>query len=281
VAVNCGAIPENLIEAEFFGARKGAYTGATSDREGYFAAARGGTLLLDEIGDLPMAMQAKLLRVIQERVVRPLGGVQEEQVDVRVLSATHKDLALAVERQLFRQDLFYRLNVIEMRLPALRERREDLDELVQGLMQRICHDSGQPPVPLTEQAREWLEHHPFPGNVRELENLLHRALALCNGTEIGLADLLDTPARAAIPVHAPAAEPRTSTCAPLPTDLQQHLDEQEKAILVRALTETRGNRTAAAALLGLNLRQIRYRIARLDIRLATGPDDEPPQSPQT
>ena len=290
VAVNCSAIPENLIEAEFFGARKGAYTGATVDREGYFSAAKGGTLFLDEIGDLPLAMQAKLLRVIQERKVRPLGGVQEEQVDVRVLCATHKDLASAVERNLFRQDLFYRLNVIEIRLPALRERRDDLPELISVLMGRICADSGQQPVDVSAQANEWLTRHPFAGNVRELENLLHRALALCNGTTIELSDLQDglppsatladasSPSQAVEVAH-PAPTPIVATAltpaeiqteppqTTLPSDLQQHLDEQERAILVRALQETRGNRTAAAARLGLNLRQMRYRIARLGIQM--------------
>lgn len=306
VAVNCGAIPESLIEAEFFGARKGAYTGATTDREGYFSAARGGTLFLDEIGDLPIAMQAKLLRVIQERKVRPLGGVQEELVDVRVLCATHKNLSAAVDKGHFRQDLFYRLNVIEIRLPALRERREDLPTLVQVLMSRICAESGQFPAELSRDAREWLFQHPFAGNVRELENLLHRALALCNGHSIELMDLQDGQEQAPVPRELPAQPPTTgapsggssvptgnspietapglNTSTPLappptavsdglPADLQQHLDEQERAILVRALAETRGNRTAAAAKLGLNLRQIRYRISRLNIPMGV-PDPQ-------
>lgn len=282
VAVNCGAIPDTLIEAEFFGARKGAYTGATADREGYFAAARTGTLFLDEIGDLPLAMQAKLLRVIQERRVRPLGGVQEEQVDVRILCATHKDLSKAVATGEFRQDLYYRLNVIEMRLPALRDRREDLDALVEALMERICHESGQQPARLSDHASNWLHTHPFPGNVRELENMLHRALALCNGQTIERGDLLDIsqPAGEATDSWPSASAPSTATplaantpqhpaepTAYLPDDLQRHLDEAEKTILERTLRETRGNRTAAAARLGLNLRQIRYRIARLGIQV--------------
>lgn len=313
VAVNCGAIPDTLIEAEFFGARKGAYTGATTDREGYFAAARGGTLFLDEIGDLPMAMQAKLLRVIQERRVRPLGGVQEEQVDVRILCATHKDLSQAVAEHRFRQDLYYRLNVIEIRLPALRERRDDLDDLVSTLMHRICRESGQQPVALDPAARQWLQRHAFPGNVRELENLLHRALALCCGERVTLSDLQDPqttwPSVAAVPsptacdappspldpAHPEACGtnpiPDTGASPPpadglsdtrpvkacLPSDIQQYLDEQERAILVQALQETRGNRTAAAALLGLNLRQIRYRIARLSIQV--GEPDTAPADP--
>ena len=267
VAVNCGAIPDTLIEAEFFGARKGAYTGATADREGYFAAARGGTLFLDEIGDLPLPMQAKLLRVIQERRVRPLGGVQEEAVDVRLLCATHKDLSQAVATGQFRQDLYYRLNVIEIHLPALRDRRDDLPLLTDALMQRICTDNNQPLCVLSPEAHQWLQQHPFVGNVRELENLLHRALALSSGQEITLADLTGDP-------HATVAPPPDADPTGLPADLQRHLDEQERGILVRALQETRGNRTAAASLLGLNLRQMRYRISRLGISVGGLPDND-------
>ncbi|MDZ4162489.1 MAG: sigma-54 dependent transcriptional regulator [Burkholderiales bacterium] len=298
VAVNCGAIPENLIESEFFGARKGAYTGATTDRDGYFVAARGGTLFLDEIGDLPLPMQAKLLRVIQERQVRPLGGVHEELVDVRIVCATHKDLVQAVAQQQFRQDLFYRLNVIEIRLPPLRERREDLGVLVATLLDRICRENGQPRVGMAPEASEWLRQQPLAGNVRELENLLHRAVALCDGHCIVPADFGDAPhpaqastsgtgAGAATPpadtasANTPQAHtkpthtqlppsspgPGDNRFAELPSDLQQHLDEQERAVLCQALAATHGNRTAAAALLGLNLRQIRYRIGRLNIQV--------------
>lgn len=306
VAVNCGAIPENLIESEFFGARKGAYTGATADREGYFVAAGGGTLFLDEIGDLPLSMQAKLLRVIQERRVRPLGGVHEEQVDVRIVCATHKDLVQAVAQQQFRQDLFYRLNVIEIRLPPLRERREDLNALVATLLDRICHDNGQPRVGIAPEASEWLRQQPLAGNVRELENLLHRAVALCDGQCIATADFGDAPtpvtpatpaASASYPTYTatatatpttppdPQTDPRTphpsgstdSRPTELPSDLQQHLDEQERAVLLQALAATHGNRTAAAALLGLNLRQMRYRIARLNIQV--GGSDPASDSP--
>ena len=273
VAVNCGAIPESLIEAEFFGVRKGAFTGASQDREGYFQAAHGGTLFLDEIGDLPLAMQAKLLRVVQERQVRALGAVQEDNIDVRLVSATHKDLAGEVKAGHFRQDLFYRLNVIEVRMPALRERREDLPQLVQALLRRICTESGQH-LPLVDPlAQDWLNHHPLPGNVRELENLLHRALALCDGQIITLDDLsdgagewADTPAPETPPAacdevpHEAAAPP-----AAAPSDLQAFLDQQEREVLVRVLREANYNRTLAAARLGLNLRQIRYRIQRLQI----------------
>lgn len=281
VAVNCGAIPDNLIEAEFFGARKGAYTGASHDREGYFQAAKGGTLFLDEIGDLPLGMQAKLLRVIQERRVRPLGGVQEEAVDVRLVSATHKDLATLVRDGDFRQDLFYRLNVIGLRTPPLRERREDLPGLVDALLQRICSESGQPTPALTADALAWLQARELPGNVRELENLLQRALALSSGSQLqaqDFADPSDTP-DSGFPDTAARSEPaetsEATTIPPdtIPDDLQRYLDEQERQVLLKALKECDYNRTAAANRLGLNLRQIRYRIQRLGITMPSDDDD--------
>ncbi len=263
VAVNCGAIPETLLEAEFFGVRKGAYTGANQDREGFFQAAAGGTLFLDEIGDLPLAMQAKLLRVIQERQVRPLGATQEELVDVRIVSATHKDLAAEVQAGRFRQDLYYRLNVIDILVPALRERREDLPALCQALLQRIAAESGQPVPSLSPEALQQLETHPMPGNVRELENLLHRAVAL------GESDTLQVEAATAPAPEAGADEAPDPT--PLPDNLAAWLDQREREILLRTLQETGFNRTAAAARLGLNLRQIRYRMARLQI---SGPGND-------
>lgn len=275
VAVNCAAIPEHLIEAEFFGARKGAYTGATQDRPGFFEAARGGTLFLDEIGDLPLLMQAKLLRAIQERRIRPLGSVQEEDVDVRLVSATHHDLSQRVHEGAFRQDLFYRLNVIEVRLPALRERNGDLPTLIQTLLQRLCGPHELAPT-LSMDAMEWLLRHPLPGNVRELENLLQKAMALRTGSVLRLSDLDDS-ASFAPQTPAPLAQPQatqeeaTATTA-IPRDLQQYLDEQERQVLLRALQECQYNRTAAAARLGLNLRQIRYRIQRLGI-VVPGADD--------
>ena len=292
VAVNCGAIPENLIEAEFFGARKGAFTGATQDREGYFQAAKGGTLFLDEIGDLPLAMQAKLLRVIQERRVRPLGGVQEELVDVRLVSATHRDLVGLVQSGGFRQDLFYRLNVIGLRTPALRERREDLPELARTLLHRICSESGQPTPELSLGALDWLQACELPGNVRELENLLQRALALSNGARLEPEDFGEPPAAPssqpgalttaaaagpaahAVPTPDAGANAPVPMPAPIPADLQSYLDEQERQVLLQALRETDFNRTAAAARLGLNLRQMRYRIQRLGIVMPSGGDDE-------
>ena len=255
VAVNCSAIPENLLEAEFFGARKGAYTGSTQDRIGYFQAAKGGTLFLDEIGDLPLAMQSKLLRAIQERVVRPLGSAQEDTVDVRVISATHKDLGVAVAGGTFRQDLYYRLNVIEIGLPPLRERREDLPALCRDLLGRICRESGFQVPEISAQVLASLQVHPFQGNVRELENILHRAVALGEDGDLHL----ETPA----PEH-----------VAVPENLQAFLDGQERGILCKVLQETGFNRTAAAAKLGISLRQIRYRIARLNIVI---PGDDVPE----
>ena len=262
VAVNCSAIPENLLEAEFFGARKGAYTGSTQDRQGYFQAAKGGTLFLDEIGDLPLAMQSKLLRAIQERTVRPLGSAQEDTVDVRVVSATHKDLADEVKSGAFRQDLYYRLNVIEIAVPALRERREDLPALCNALLERICQEAGFPAPRLTDSVIEMLQQRPFHGNVRELENILHRAVAL--GEEDDL--------------HFEASSEEYVT---VPQNLQDFLDQQERSILSKVLQETGFNRTAAAARLGLSLRQIRYRIARLKIATPGNEDvdGEPGEAP--
>ena len=253
VAVNCSAIPESLMEAEFFGARKGAYTGATQDRLGLFQTAKGGTLFLDEIGDLPLAMQAKLLRVIQERTVRPLGSSQEETIDVRIVSATHKDLAAEVQAASFRQDLYYRLNVIEIAVPPLRERREDLPALCQAVLAKICQESGSSVPEVSASVLDQLRAHPFSGNVRELENILHRALALGEGNSLHF--------------EAPPEE-----YVAVPENLQTFLDQQERGILTKVLQETGFNRTAAAAQLGLSLRQIRYRIARLNI-LTPGHDD--------
>ncbi len=272
VAVNCGAIPEQLLEAEFFGARKGAYTGSMQDREGYFQAANGGTLFLDEIGDLPLAMQAKLLRAIQERSVRALGGTQEEPVDTRIVSATHHDLAALVAKGLFRQDLYYRLNVIEITLPALRERRGDIPQLAQALLARIAADTGQAPRAVSASMLVALQRYDLLGNVRELENILHRALALSEGDELELEDQDMRVTRAdGTGSYAAAmdglATGATAASAPagVPSDLQSHLDIQEKAILLQALTECGFNRTAAAARLGISLRQIRYRMVRLGI----------------
>ncbi|WP_197483984.1 sigma-54-dependent transcriptional regulator [Comamonas thiooxydans] len=277
VSVNCGAIPENLLEAEFFGARKGSYTGATQDRPGYFQAAQGGTLFLDEIGDLPLAMQAKLLRAIQERKIRPLGSTQEEAVDVRIVSATHRDLGAEVQAGNFRQDLFYRLNVIEIELPALRERREDLGQLCQALLQKLARESGLATPELDDISLSQIARLPLPGNVRELENVLHRAIALGEEGPLRLPESGVPAECAGVAVAASSGAWASSTPPPqtqhagspamLPEDLQGWLDEQERSILVRALQDNGFNRTATAARLGISLRQIRYRIDRLGIDL--------------
>jgi two-component system, NtrC family, response regulator PilR len=282
VAVNCGAIPEPLLEAEFFGYRKGAFTGAQEDRGGFFQAAHGGTLFLDEIGDLPLAMQSKLLRVIQERAVRPIGVVAETPIDTRLVSATHKDLAREVREGRFRQDLFYRLNVIRIGVPPLRERLADLPAICHAVLARIALDAGVDPAPsLTPEALQRLAHHAFPGNVRELENLLHRALALSGhdrieASDLGLDDGDDEEIEPA--TRREPSAPDVEVAGPdgraeaLPEDLQTHLDSVERDILMRALDQHRYNRTAAGASLGLTLRQMRYRMARLGIDGGGGGD---------
>jgi two-component system response regulator PilR (NtrC family) len=277
IAVNCGAIPEHLLEAEFFGYRKGAFTGANEDREGFFQAAHGGTLFLDEIGDLPLAMQSKLLRVIQERSVRPVGAVVESPVNVRIVSATHKDLAEEVAAGRFRQDLYYRLNVIQIRVPPLRERMEDLGPICVAVLERIARDAGQwPPPVLARDAFDDLTHHAFPGNVRELENLLHRAVAMSSGEVIERADLglagdlvvESDPDEVAARLAAARATPALPVEGALPDNLEAYLDAVERDILARALERHRNNRTAAGASLGLSLRQMRYRMARLGVVVA-------------
>jgi two-component system response regulator PilR (NtrC family) len=275
IAVNCGAIPENLLEAEFFGSKKGSYTGASHDREGFFRAANGGTLFLDEIGDLPLAMQAKLLRAIQERCIRPIGANQEEPVDVRIVSATHKDLPSEVAAGRFRQDLFYRLNVIDIHIPPLRERCEDLPVLCESLMRRIAAESGQTPPKMGEEALAQLRELPLHGNVRELENLLHRAMALSDEGVLQLdvpSAPHSSPAPLGVAIHSPINA--TPSANVVPADLQSHLDQQEREILVRTLKDTGFNRTLAATRLGLSLRQIRYRIARLKIDAPQSPEED-------
>ena len=277
VAVNCGAIPEALMEAEFFGYRKGAFTGAAEDRDGFFQAANGGTLMLDEVADLPLAMQVKLLRAIQERRVRKVGSTVEEPVDVRLISATHQNLAACVEAGRFRQDLYYRLNVIELSLPPLRERKDDIGLLADAVLRRL---SGGTQMRLSPAAMAALASHSFPGNVRELENILERALAFASGDTIEAEDLAlkqlsaapgtaTAPAPAAPPEPEPAApampEPVPSTVAPSSRSLPEHLDNVERTLIQNALVRTRYNRTQAAELLGLTLRQLRYRMQRLQI----------------
>ncbi|KPK14179.1 MAG: chemotaxis protein CheY [Betaproteobacteria bacterium SG8_41] len=262
VAVNCGAIPENLMESEFFGYRKGAFTGATADRDGFFQAASGGTLFLDEVADLPLPMQVKLLRAIQEKKVRKVGATSEEAVDVRLISATHRSLGEEVKNGHFRQDLYYRLNVIELRMPSLREMREDIPLLAEVFFRRHA-GAGTGPVPrLSEDALSWLQRYDFPGNVRELENVLERALALASGQEIQPGDLQlgpTQPLAAAI-----AGEGEEAALAGLP--LQERLDSVERQAILEALGQTRYNRTAAAKLLGITFRALRYRMERLGIK---------------
>jgi two-component system, NtrC family, response regulator PilR len=255
VPVNCGAIPETLMESEFFGYRKGAFTGAAADREGFFQAANGGTLFLDEVADLPLAMQVKLLRAIQEKKVRRVGATGEEGSDARVISATHRNLADEVANGRFRQDLYYRLNVIELKMPALREMREDIAPLAAAIVKRQA--GGGAPPSLSAAALERLRQYDFPGNVRELENVLERALALSAGGEIQADDLQLAPTRVA--AGAAAQDP-----AGLP--LQERLDAVERKAILNALEQTRYNRTAAAKLLGITFRALRYRMERLGIK---------------
>ena len=255
IAVNCGAIPESLMESEFFGYRKGAFTGADADRDGFFQVANGGTLFLDEVADLPLSMQVKLLRAIQEKKVRKVGSSQEEAVDVRILCATHQNLRERVEEGKFRQDLFYRLNVIEVRMPALRECREDIPLLAERIIQRVARQCGQAVPALTPAALAALQAYPFPGNVRELENIVERALALLGGEVIDVADLN----------LAPVNRGTESVPEPGSVVLQDYLDEVERKVIVEALQKTGFNRTAAAKLLGVTFRSLRYRMQRLEI----------------
>ena len=251
VPVNCGAIPESLMESEFFGYRKGAFTGADSDRDGFFQTANGGTLFLDEVADLPLAMQVKLLRAIQEKKVRKVGSATEEAVDVRIISATHRKLKECVDAGSFRQDLYYRLNVIELKMPALRERQEDVPALIDAAMARLCGD--QPPL-LAHEALEALAAYSYPGNVRELENILERATALCTDNRIALVDLQ-------LAAH-DGAEPGLLADG---GTLDDQLNRFERQLILDALSKTNFNRTAAARLLGVTFRSLRYRIERLGI----------------
>jgi two-component system response regulator PilR (NtrC family) len=255
VAVNCGAIPETLMESEFFGYRKGAFTGADADRDGFFQAATGGTLFLDEVAELPVSMQVKLLRAIQEKKVRKVGSTQEEPADVRIISATHQNLSECVEAGKFRQDLYYRLNVIEMRMPSLREIAEDIPLLAEAILTRLAGRPRDDAPKLSAEALAALQAYPFPGNVRELENVLERALALTSGETIEAADLqLSNTASAAGALPVAGA-----------MNLQDHLDRVEREAILEALEKTRFNRTAAAKRLGITFRALRYRMTRLGI----------------
>ena len=255
IAVNCGAIPENLMESEFFGYKKGAFTGAEADRDGFFQAANGGTLFLDEVADLPLAMQVKLLRAIQEKKVRKVGSTGEEPVDTRIISATHKNLSVLVDGGEFRQDLYYRLHVIELSMPSLREMREDIPLIANAILTRLARGN---PAALEPEAMAALERYPFPGNVRELENILERGLSLAADPQrITAEDLHLTPVAEESDAPIPAGEK---------WPLQDYLDRVERAAINEALEKTRYNRTAAAKLLGITFRAMRYRMERLAIK---------------
>lgn len=273
IAVNCGAIPEALMEAEFFGCRPGAYTGALHERQGLFQAAHGGSLLLDEVDDLPLAMQVKLLRVLQERRVRKLGGSTDEAVDVRILCASQHGLGRGVATGTFRQDLFYRLNVIELALPPLRERRGDLQVLCEVILARL---SPRRAVSLAPPVLAALAAYAFPGNVRELENVLERALAFADGGVIALEGLALPSAAGSMPSRAPPALPERQLCLPgmaaygvppvLPLDM--YLRQAERDMIMLALVQARYHRARAARQLGLSVRQLRYRMQKLTIQEA-------------
>ena len=253
VPVNCGAIPSELMESEFFGHKKGSFTGAVSDKQGLFQSAEGGTLFLDEIADLPLHMQVKLLRVIQERSVRPVGATQEFPVDVRILSATHKNLAREVAEGRFREDLYYRINVIELPVPPLKDREGDVLLLARNLLSGLAHRMGMETPALSAQVEKALMAYHFPGNVRELENILERAITLCSA---GVIDMPDIQLRAG-----PAAD-----SGPAPAgDLEEKLEDVERESIVKALEQTRYNKTAAAKLLGISFRALRYRIKKLGL----------------
>ncbi|EXJ10593.1 sigma-54-dependent transcriptional regulator [Nitrincola nitratireducens] len=270
IPVNCGAIPADLMESELFGHRKGSFTGATSHKDGLFKAAEGGTLFLDEVADLPLDMQVKLLRVIQEKAVRPIGAAQEEHVDVRILSATHKDLAKKVAEGEFREDLFYRINVIQLHLPSLRDRRSDIDVLINHFLKQLASEMEVPVPRLTDSARDALNQHDFPGNVRELENILERAMTLCDSQQISCEDL-------SLRMSAPSAKPSQARDTQSSSDwrdeftyaqeigLEAYLETIEREMLTHALNETQHNKTAAAALLGISFRTLRYRLKKLNL----------------
>jgi two-component system response regulator PilR (NtrC family) len=262
VPVNCGAIPSELMESEFFGHTRGSFTGAVSDKDGLFQVAEGGTLFLDEVAELPLHMQVKLLRSIQEKAVRPIGARQEIPTDVRILSATHKDLAKQVETGHFRQDLYYRLNVIQLQVPPLRERAEDIPMLTQHYLKKLAAQNGQAGFVLTDDALQALCRYPFPGNVRELENILERATTLCEGGTISRSDLQLPAAAQTATVTVPED---TRDMASGNVSLDTYMDTIEKDVLIKALEQTRYNKTAAAKQLGITFRALRYRLKKLGL----------------
>ncbi len=272
IPVNCGAIPSELMESEFFGHKKGSFTGAIADKTGLFLSANGGTLFLDEVADLPLHMQVKLLRAIQEKAVRPVGGDKEISTDVRILSATHKNLAKLVDEGKFRQDLFYRLNVIELRVPPLRERGQDIPQLVEHIINKLAKQVAITPPHITKEALEKLFQYPFPGNVRELENILERALTLCEGEKITLTDLqLPQTEASTASTSTTITEANQQPTPPSPAAasdsilLEDHLESIERELIQKALEKTRHNKTKAAELLGITFRALRYRLKKLNM----------------
>jgi two-component system response regulator PilR (NtrC family) len=269
IAVNCGAIPSELMESEFFGHKKGSFTGAVENKDGLFRSANGGTLFLDEVADLPLAMQVKLLRAIQEKAVRPVGATKEVPVDIRVLSATHKNLPDLVQEGTFRQDLFYRINVIELAVPPLRERPNDIPLLARHILERIGHEYECDPASLTPGAIERLKQYDFPGNVRELENVLERAFTLCDADQIDAGDLhLGNGVQTASAPTQVITESQTGYDEPVPVpdgeiDLENYLETIERQAIEKALEATRWNKTAAAKRLGISFRALRYRLKKL------------------
>ncbi len=265
VPVNCGAIPTELMESEFFGHKKGSFTGATEDKQGLFQSAQGGTLFLDEVADLPLSMQVKLLRAIQEKKIRPIGGQQEIAVDLRILSATHKNLAQMVDAGHFRQDLYYRINVIELKIPPLRDRDGDVLILAEAFLQKLAQDWQMTPPVLSAAARQQLQAYGFPGNVRELQNTLERALTLCEGDTI-LPEHLQLDTGRSLPSGSAAAGDLPTLPQGLPPEgLEAYLQDIEKQLLMRALELSHWNRTAAAKKLGMSFRSLRYRLKKLGL----------------
>ena len=268
IAVNCGAIPRDLVESELFGHIKGSFTGADSDKQGLFRAAHGGTLFLDEIADLPMHTQVKLLRVIQEKAIRPVGSQQEEPVDVRILSATHKNLAKEVELGNLRQDLYFRLNVIELAVPSLRQRKDDIPELSLSILQKIAKENSTAITELSDDALQALINYQFPGNVRELENILQRAATLCENNLIQVSNLEFISAPNAIDkIETAPSDKEAEQGVELGKDfsLEKHLESIEIEAIEKALEETRWNKTAAAKKLGMSFRSLRYRLKKLGL----------------
>jgi two-component system response regulator PilR (NtrC family) len=262
IAVNCGAIPENLMESEFFGYKKGAFTGANQDKEGLFQAANGGTLFLDEVADLPLAMQVKLLRAIQEKKVRMVGGTNEDAVDVRIISATHKNLTEMMDAGQFRKDLYYRLNVIQLKMPALRNRPADIPLLTEMLLNKLCQSQHIATPKIDSKTQGYISGLTFPGNVRELENMLERALALCDGQTITIEDVLT---EGSSDIQHTASNTMFDSQNPSEINLTDYLEEVEKKAIIQALDKTNNNKTAAAKLLGVTFRTLRYRLTKLGL----------------